>query len=142
MSEFYHNCWSLSVTKILIFSGPNFNSLFQHSICHDTGMALKFHGNFNLLLMGILILPSKISPLPAAQISVLPTEIFTFPKCYSQIPLASSFSAQKFCKFMEMAAFAKSKVKITMSKIENQSTCYLSAFLESKCLQTFMLLVI
>ena len=105
-------------------------------------MALKFHGNFNLLLMGILILPSKISPLPAAQISVLPTEIFTFPKCYSQIPLASSFSAQKFCKFMEMAAFAKSKVKITMSKIENQSTCYLSAFLESKCLQTFMLLVI
>ena len=72
-----------------------------------------------LLLMGILILPTTISPLPAAAISVLPTEIFTFPKCYSQILLASSFSAQKFCKFTDMAAFAKSKVEITMKKIEN-----------------------
>lgn len=53
-------------------------------------------------------------------------EIFTFPKCYSQIPLASSFSAQKFCKFTDMAAFAKSKVEVTMSKIENWSTFYLS----------------
>lgn len=82
-------------------------------------MDLKFHGNFNLLSMGILILLTSISPLPAAAISVLPTEIFTFPKCYSQIPMASSFSAQKFCKFTDMAAFAKSKVEITMINIGN-----------------------
>ena len=87
--------------------------------CHDTGMAQKCHCNFNLVLKAILILPTTISPLPAAAISVLPTEIFTFPKCYSQIPLASSFSAQKFCKFTDMAAFAKSKVEVTMNKIEN-----------------------
>ena len=81
-------------------------------------MAQKCHCNFNLLLKAISILPTTISPLPAAAISVLPTEIFTFPKCYSQIPLASSFSAQKFCKFTDMAAFAKSKVEVTMNKIE------------------------
>lgn len=82
-------------------------------------MAQKCHCNFNLLLKAISILPTTISPLPAAAISVLPTEIFTFPKCYSQIPPAPSFSAQKFCKFTDMAAFAKSKVEVTMSKIEN-----------------------
>lgn len=119
LSEFYHNGWSLSITQILIFSVANFNGLFQHSICHDTGMVQKCHCNFNLLLKAISILPTTISPLPAAAISLLPTEIFTFPKCYSQIPLASSFSAQKFCKFTDMAAFAKSKVEVTMSKIEN-----------------------
>ena len=85
-------------------------------------MAQKCHCNFNLLLKAILILPTTISPLTAAAISVLPTEIFTFPKCYSQIPLASSFSAQKFCKFTDMAPFAKSKVEVTMSKIENWSS--------------------
>lgn len=45
-------------------------------------------------------------------------EIFTFPKRYSQYPLASNFSEQKCCKFSDMAAFAKSKFEITMSKTE------------------------
>ena len=108
----------------LVYSGPEglhmqIKNVAANQKLYIHGMAQNCHGNFNLLLMAILILPSTISSLPAAQISVLPTEIFTFPKCYSQIPLASSFSAQKFCKFTDMAAFAKSKVKITMSKIEN-----------------------
>ena len=75
---------------------------------------LALEGNFDFTHNNF-----TFTPLPAAAISVLPTEIFTFPKCYSQIPLASSFSAQKFCKFTDMAAFAKSKVEVTMSKIEN-----------------------